>query len=231
MIHSYQNGCSWDRANRGAKSVSTHAWREFVHSVEPNWDSQRWAECRYVCYLCTRETRRVSGPVDNAASWLQVGKASRATETDSGRPVEQQLGATGPRPLALLRCMRGQGSLLRTSERSATLTSVPACTGAEFGLSTHDSRAWEGHGRVAAGPVVVIVTGPRVRRHTAARRERHASQARRVLGGACGWGRCRRSAPLSTHGGSQANWASGERVWKVVWAQPIPLAEYCALFC
>lgn len=85
--------------------------------------------------------------------------------------------------MALFRCMRGQGSLLRTSERSATLTSVPACTGAEFGLSTHDSRAWEGHGRVAAGPVVVIVTGPRVRRHTAARRERHASQARRVLGG------------------------------------------------
>jgi hypothetical protein len=52
-----------------------------------------------------------------------------------------------------------------------------------------------------------------------------------VLGGLCGWGRCRRSAPLSPHGGSQANWASGERVWKVVWAQPIPLAEYCALFC
>lgn len=24
-IHNYQNGCSWDRANRGAKSVSTHS--------------------------------------------------------------------------------------------------------------------------------------------------------------------------------------------------------------
>lgn len=160
VIHSYQNGCSWDRANREAKGVSTHACREFVHSVEPNWDSQRWAKCRYVCYLCTRETRRVSGPMGYmrraGSKW---GKARRATETDSGCPVEQQLGGTGPRPLALFRCMRGQGCLLRTSERSATLTSVPACAGAEFGLSTHNSWVWEGHGRVAAGPVVMVSDG------------------------------------------------------------------------
>ena len=92
VIHSYQNGCSWDRANREAKSVSTHAWREFVHSVEPNWDSQRWAECRYVCYLCTRETRRVSGPVDNAASWLQVGKASRPRKRTAGVQLSSSWG-------------------------------------------------------------------------------------------------------------------------------------------
>ena len=184
VIHSYQNGCSWDRANRGAKSVSTHAWREFVHSVEPNRDSQRWAKCRYVCYLCTRETKAcfwAHGCVRRAGS--KWGKVSRATETDSGCPVEQQPGGTGPRPLALFRCMRGQGSLLRTSERSATLTSVPACAGAEFGLSTHNSRAWEGHGRVAAGPVVIVSDGAE-----GTKAHRSPTRKARVPGASSAWG-------------------------------------------